>query len=50
MVHFKRIVKKSGVYLAAYNGNKFLQYVGREDKATPEKLNYIRRKLEKKVE
>jgi hypothetical protein len=49
MVSIKRIGGKNGkVYLAVYKGSKFIRYLGREDKYTPEKLNYIRRSLDGK--
>lgn len=46
MIHFRKKVVKGHTYLQAYQGDKFIKHLGREDKLTPKKLNFLKRKFE----
>lgn len=47
MVDFRIKDNKYGRYVYAYHNNKFLQYLGREDKVTPELKLYVKKKWER---
>ena len=42
-------IKSSKGYLCIYDKGKFVQYLGKEENYTPEKLNYLKRKIGGKI-